>query len=195
MPTHINVHIIRTLQVEDGYAFTRGEDVPRCILQAACVARMKGKHSGCCMSKKHTAPFLRPQTEAGRGECDTSARLFAAFLRSFCAPPCACLCIAPRGIPLKTPLCARQQCRRRRLRYAGRGGRSRGYKQNAAFWATRGGESRASGGRLRGCGHYPRESRSAQPKRDRCLIGASALPGICTKRLEGTCRGHLRETS
>ena len=62
----------------------------------------------------------------------------------------------------------------------------------------RGGGSRASGGRLRGCGHYPRESRQ---RRDRRLIGASALqrafscpfgtihlalPGICTKRLEGT---------
>ena len=64
--------------------------------------------------------------------------------------------------------------------------------------ARRGGGSRASGGRQSGCGHYPRGSRQ---RRDRCLIGASALqrafscpfgtihlalPGICTKRLEGT---------
>ncbi len=47
----------------------------------------------------------------------------------------------------------------------------------------RGGGSRASGGRLNVCGHYPRGSRQ---RRDRCLIGASALLGICTKRLEGT---------
>ena len=47
----------------------------------------------------------------------------------------------------------------------------------------KGGGSRASGGRQRGCGHYPRGSRQ---RRDRCLIGASALLGICTKRLEGT---------
>ena len=47
----------------------------------------------------------------------------------------------------------------------------------------RGGGSRASGGRLSVCGHYPRGSRQ---RRDRCLIGASALLGICTKRLEGT---------
>ena len=62
----------------------------------------------------------------------------------------------------------------------------------------KGGGSRASGGRQRGCGHYPRGSRQ---RRDRCLSGASALqrafscpfgtihlalPGICTKRLEGT---------
>ena len=47
----------------------------------------------------------------------------------------------------------------------------------------RGGGSRASGGRQSGCGHYPRGSRQ---RRDRCLIGASALLGICTKRLEGT---------
>ena len=47
----------------------------------------------------------------------------------------------------------------------------------------RGGGSRASGGRLSVCGHYPRGSRQ---RRDRCLIGASALPGICTERLEGT---------
>ena len=36
---------------------THGEDVPRCILQAACVARMKGKHSGGCMSKNMQRPF------------------------------------------------------------------------------------------------------------------------------------------
>ena len=59
---------------------THGEDVPRCILQAACVARMKGKHSGGCMSKKHAAPFLRLQTEAGRDGWRHPARL----LRVFC---------------------------------------------------------------------------------------------------------------
>ena len=58
---------------------TRGEDVPRCIMQAACVARMKGKHSGCCMSKNIQRPFCVFKTEAGRDGIIIPARLFAAF--------------------------------------------------------------------------------------------------------------------
>ena len=80
----------------------------------------------------------------------------------------------------------------------GRGGEAGGTNRTPHLRPRRGGGSRASGGRLSVCGHYPRGSRQ---RRDRCLIGASALqrafscpfgtihlalPGICTKRLEGT---------
>ncbi len=67
----------------------------------------------------------------------------------------------------------------------GRGGRSRSTNRTPRLGPRRGGGSRASGGRQRGCGHYPRGSRWAQPKRDSRPRGASGPHEFFTKRLAG----------
>ena len=79
MCSHTDTHKSRTLQVEDGYAFHTRGGCAALYLQAACVARMKGKHSGCCMSKNIQRPFCVFKTEAGRDGIIIPARLFAAF--------------------------------------------------------------------------------------------------------------------
>ena len=125
MPTHINVHIIRALQVEDGYAFHTRGGCAALYLQAACVARMKGKHSGGCMSKNMQRPFCVFKQKPGGMALSSLPGFLLPFCGGVvprrsaggvffalpcggvspghaatpCALPCACLGNASRGIP------------------------------------------------------------------------------------------------
>ena len=84
MPTHINVHIIRALQVEDGYAFHTRGGCAALYLQAACVARMKGKHSGCCMSKTYSALFASSKQKPGGMALSSPPGFLLPFAEGWC---------------------------------------------------------------------------------------------------------------